>query len=95
MPTVAIASRGGRGRHGCQLLCDCGKLLLKRGEELIGGLVIGIVCQVEVREFVIERLFDVVDRVIGFNHVGGAVIPCVSGSGGSGDEAEVVRGGEV
>ena len=45
MPTVAIASRGGRGSHGRQLLRDHSKLLLKRGEELIGGLVIGGLAQ--------------------------------------------------
>ena len=98
MPTVvAIAPRGGlsRGRHGGQLLRDRGKLLLKSGEKLRGGLVVCVVCQVEVGEFVVEGLFDVVERVVGFDDVGGTVIPGVSGSRGTGDEAKVVRGGEV
>ena len=99
MPAVAIASRGGgrgcRGRHGRQVLRDRSKLLLKRSEELIGGLVIGVVCQVEVGELVVEGLFNVVECVVGCDNVGGAVIPGVSCGCGSGDKAEIVRGGEV
>ncbi len=37
----------------------------------------------------------VVESVVAFDNVGGAVISCMSGGGGAGDEAEVVRGGKV
>ena len=99
VPTVMIASRGVRrgcrGSHGCQLLRDRGELLLQCGKALIGGLGGGIVGQVEVGELVVECLFDVVERIIGFNNVGGAMISCMSGRCGPGDEAKVVHGGKV
>ena len=43
----------------------------------------------------VEHFFDVVESVVVFNDVGGAVISCVSGGGSAGDEAEVVRGGKM
>ncbi len=57
--------------------------------------MVGIISRVEVGELVVERLFNVVERVVVFNDVGGAVVPRVSSGGSTGDEAEVVRGGKV
>jgi len=57
--------------------------------------MVGIISQVEVGELVVERLLDVVECVVGFNDVGGAVVPRVASSCSTGDEAEVVSGGKV
>ena len=77
------------------MLRDGGQLLRERGDKLLCGLVVGVVGRVEIGELVVERLFDVVEGVVVFDNVGGAVVPRVASSCSTGDEAEVVSGGKV
>ena len=83
------------GGHLSKLLSDGGQLLREHGDKLLCGLVVGIVGRMEIGELMVERLFDVVEGVVVFDDVGGAVISCVSGGCSAGDEAEVVCRREV
>ena len=60
-----------------ELLSDGGELLSECGDKLLCGLVVGVVGRVEIGKLMVERLFDVVESVVGFDNVGYPACPAV------------------